>query len=393
MSFQAVTRLVKENLENRDLRTALERATREFEKKRARSLSIGGTMELFEEVALIKERSLRRIRELIKIACENLRENGVECILASTGEEALEIIGRIVGSGKLVVMAKSLTANELGLREYLERIGNTVFETDLGELLVQLAGEPPQHILAPAIHMTRERAAELISRATGRPVDPNDIDQIGAAARAFLREKFVAADVGISGANVIAADSGMIFIIENEGNARLVTGLPPVHIVVAGIEKIVENTLDAFKVVLATARSAGLPRPSYINIISGPSSSADIEQRRIKGVHGPREVYVVLVDNGRMRALEHPVLWEALKCLRCGACITLCPIYQVVGGAYGSKYFGGIGVAWTAIVEGLEKAVPLAYMCSTCMQANMECPVKIDIVGLIREVRRMGVEG
>jgi len=210
-----------------------------------------------------------------------------------------------------------------------------------------------------------------------------------AIVKELLRRKYVEADVGISGANVIAADTGAVVIIENEGNARLATGLPPVHIVVAGIEKIVPTFQDAMKVAEVIWRYANYKMPSYVNIIAGPSKTGDIEKTITFGAHGPREFHLVLVDNGRSKAAKDPVLKEALYCLRCGACMYACPTWRVYGGFWGGDvYVGGIGVIWTAITRGIEEAYPHSLLCVYAGNCVEQCPLHINTPEMIREIRK-----
>ncbi len=263
-------------------------------------------LERARRVREVKERSVARLEELVKEAVEALRRVGAKPYLASTGEEARKIVGSIVGSGRLVVMSKSMAAEEVGLREYLESLGNEVWETDLGQLLVQLEGGRPMHSVAPAVHMTRERAARLISERLGVDVEEGNIEGLVEAARSFLREKFLRADVGVTGANALAADTGSLVLVENEGNIRLVSGLPRVHVALVPIDKVVPTIWDALDVALVQAAFAGLYPPTYISVISGPSSTGDIELVRVHGAHGPRELHVVLLDNGRLEARSNP---------------------------------------------------------------------------------------
>ena len=382
------------------IRLALTRAISAYRKNVEEALRrYPHTVKLAEEVRKLKEESIARIEELVKEAMDAVKDLKGEAYLAKTGEEACKIIGELVGSGKLVVKSKSLTSEEIGLREYLEHSGNTVYETDLGELIVQLAGIKPTHPVNPSIHIPREDVAELLTKATGEKVPP-DIKAEVSTVRRFLREKFVKADIGISGANVVSASTGSLFIIENEGNARLSTGLPPVHIALVGVEKIVPTIQDALKVAEVTWRYATGSMPSYVNIISGPSKTADIEKTLTYGGHGPKELHVVFLDNGRFEAAKHPVFKEALYCLRCGACLYECPVFSLTAGFFGDKYFGGIGAIWTAIVsgkiyqdlEGLARASLVGYTCLTCGRCKVKCPVKIDIPSMIVELRKLAVE-
>ena len=345
--------------------------------------------ELAREVRRVKEEVLSNLDHYIEEAMESLGKMGARAYLAGDASEAREIVAGIVGTGKTVVLSKSMTAEELGLREYLESLGNEVWETDLGQLLIQLEGGKPMHSVAPAVHLTRERVAALLREKLGLRVPPGaSPEEMVRLVRGFLREKFTSADVGISGANAIAAETGSIVLVENEGNIRLVTGLPPVHIAVAGVEKIVPTLLDALKVAIVQAAYDGLYPPNYINVISGPSATADIEHKRVRGAHGPLEVHVVLVDNGRRAALRDPLLSEQLRCIRCGRCQWECPVWQHTANLWGGPSYGGpMGVVWTAITRGVEEASALALLCLGCARCDYVCPVEIPISRILRGLK------
>lgn len=380
-------------LHNERIVIALDRARASYRQNLSKTLAkYPHTIALADEVRKIKERSVDNMQTLLKEAMDNVVENKGQAHFAKSADEARRIVGEIVGSKKLLVKAKSLTCEEIDLRQHLEELGNEVWETDLGELIVQLRGEGPMHILSPAIHVPKEDVAELFSKVMGKEVQP-DIALEVAAAREFLRQRFVNADIGISGANIVSADTGSLFIIENEGNARLATGLPRVHIAIVGIEKLVPSLAESFKVAEVTWRYAQYAVPSYLNVISGPSKTGDIEKTTTYGAHGPREMHVVFVDNGRSEMAKDPVLRQALYCLRCGGCMYECPVFALVGGKFGYKYFIGYGAAWTAYVASLARAAPVAYTCLRCGRCTERCPVKIDTGSIISHIRSLLVEG
>ncbi len=308
--------------------------------------------------------------------------------LAQDGEEAAEVVAKVVGSGRLVVLSKNNVAVETGLRRRLAEWGNEVWETDLGEFLIQLSGEEPSHLLAPAVHMTRERAAEVVREKLNIAVEP-DAAYIARRVGEFLRGKIIKADVGITGANAIAADTGAVVLVENEGNIRLVSSLPRVHIVYDGVEKLMPNLTYAFTAAVVQSAYAGLYPPTYINLSAGPSSTADVEMVRVTPAQGPREFHMVLVDNGRRAAARDPELWEALLCVRCGRCHMHCPIYLTAGPKFGvPPYTGPMGVMWTAITRGVEAAGPHAMSCTHAGNCRLVCPMSIDIPKVIRAVKR-----
>ena len=293
---------------------------------------------------------------------------------------------------QMVVKSKSMATEEIQLNAALEDDGIEVVETDLGEFLVQVAGERPSHIVAPALHIVRERAAELISQATGEDLPPDPDVLVGAAAR-HLRSRFIEAGAGITGANALVAATGTVMLVCNEGNTRLASALPPVHIVIAGIDKLVPTLADATTMLESLPRSAtGQPISTYVSFISGPSRSADIELSLSMGVHGPRHVHIVLLDNGREAIRTNPRMRSALQCVRCGACSNVCPVYQQVGGhAMGHIYTGPIGLLVTPYHHGLEHVEGPQSLCAGCGACASVCPAGIPIQQLILDVREQAV--
>jgi L-lactate dehydrogenase complex protein LldG len=348
----------------------------------------GELVELCREVADIKRRSIDTLEELVERAYRSLEAVRAKPYLARDAEEARKIIGGLVGSGKLVVMAKSMAAAEVGLRGYLESLGNEVWETDLGELLVQLEGSKPMHTITPAVHMTRYKAIKLVSEKLGVKLKGDSVEEAVKAVREFLRGKIVKADVGISGANALAADTGAIVLVENESNIRLVTSTPPIHIALVPVDKIVPTLLDAVKVAMVQAAYAGLYPPTYISIIAGPSSTADIERVRVYGAQGPRELHVVLLDNGRLKALKDPILKEQLRCIRCGRCQYECPVWVHTANKWGGPAYGGpMGLVWTAITVDPVEAGKLSYLCLGCGRCDASCPVEIPLSTILRHLK------
>jgi iron-sulfur cluster protein len=351
------------------------------------------TIKMAEEVKVIKEQAIGEMQKLAEQACEVIEENKGKAYIAKTAADALRIIDGLVGTNKLIVKGKSMTGEEIGLREHLEERGNEVYETDLGEFIVQKLGSRPMHILAPAVHVPKEDVARLFSEITGREL-PADVEVLVATARELLREKFFKADIGISGANVVAAETGSLFLIENEGNIRLATGVPPVHIALVGLEKLVPTLNEAWKVSEVTWRYANYTVPQYISIVSGPSCTGDIEKVITYGAHGPKEFHVIFLDGGRVDLARHPVLRQVLYCLRCGGCLYECPVFGVTAGHFGDKYFAGIGAVWAAMISSdKEKAAALAYTCLTCGRCKVRCPMKIDVPEMVVELRKLLAEG
>jgi len=381
---------------NDRLRLALTRSIKSFRNNIKGALGrYPHTVSMAEEVQRIKEKAIPDMEKLARQAIKAIESHNGKGYIAKTNREALTIISDLIGTSKLVVQGKSMTAEEVGVRGYLEEKGNEVYETDLGEFIIQKMGSKPMHILSPSIHVPREDVARLFTKVMGQEIAPDaEIAEMVAAAREYLRDKFFHADVGISGANVVAAETGTLFIIENEGNIRLSTSAPPVHIALVGMEKLVPTLADANKVAEVTWRYAGYDIPSYVSLISGPSKTGDIEKVITYGAHGPKELHVVFLDGGRTRLAENPKLRQALYCLRCGGCLYECPVFAVTAGHFGDKYFTGIGAVWAAIInEDLEKASSIAYTCLTCGRCRERCPVNIDVPEMIIELRRILAEG
>jgi L-lactate dehydrogenase complex protein LldF len=316
---------------------------------------------------------------------------------AKDAAEAREIIGRIClqagtasgsrgsASPMVVTKVKSMAGEEIELNPYLEGLGMEVVETDLGERMVQLTHTHPSHLIAPAIHLTKEDAAAVFG------TEPT-IEAIQSHARESLRQKFIEATVGISGANMAIAETGTIVLVTNEGNADLTTTLPPVHIALFGFDKLVATLEDAVAVLRMLPRSGtGQVMTSYVNWITGPSRSADIEQSLTIGVHGPREMHCVIVDNGRTEMLADPIFRDALTCIRCGACSNACPPFMAVGGhQFGHIYNGPIGLVLTPFHHGIDKADLPNTLCTQCNACQDICPVDIPLPRQILEHRRHG---
>jgi L-lactate dehydrogenase complex protein LldG len=348
--------------------------------------------DIADKLRKAKEEVIKNFDYYIEQTIKSIEQIGGFSYLARDANEARRIVGEIVGSGKKIVMSKSMVAYEIGLRPYLISKGNEVWETDLGEFLIQLADEPPSHLLAPALHMTKERVAKLLKEKIDQSIDENkSIEELVNIVRNFLRSKFFNADIGISGANVIAADTGVVLTIENEGNIRMTSIIPPVNIVVTGIDKIVPTLEFAFYEVMIQSAFGAMYPPTYVNLSAGPSSTADIEIKRVRPAQGPKEFHVVLVDNGRSKAAKDPILWEALLCIRCGRCYFHCPIYRNVGSSWGiPPYNGPTGVMWNAVIHGVtnENVGKTALLCAHSGGCKVVCPMKINIPEVIHYIKR-----
>ena len=365
------------------LRGALHNATSLFgERRREAAAALVNWEDLRSQARAIKDETLKNLDKYLEQFVHNAEARGVKFHWAKDAAEANAIISDLAAKSgtRTVVKSKSMTTEETHLNDALERDGLQVIETDLGEYIIQLAHETPSHIIAPAIHKTRGQISELFTAELGAaPTD--DVAQMTQTARATLRDRFAAADMGISGVNFGIAETGTILIVENEGNIRLTTSLPRIHIAVMGIEKVLPRFADVDVFLKLLPRSGtGQRITAYQSFITGVKQRASDE--------GPDEVHVVLLDNGRSRMLAHPITRQSLACIRCGACLNACPVYQQIGGhAYGSVYPGPIGSVITPQLMGLEKTAQLPYASSLCGACREVCPVKIDIPQLLLHLR------
>jgi L-lactate dehydrogenase complex protein LldF len=316
----------------------------------------------------------------------NFQKRGGKVIWANDAEEAnREILNILKKAGaKTVVKSKSMVTEEIHLNEFLKENQIESLETDLGEYIVQLLGQKPYHIVTPAMHLSKEDIAKLFNERFGTPIDATP-EQLTQKARELLRDKYVQADAGITGANFLIADTGSIAISENEGNARLSTSFPKIHIAVVGIEKIIPSfaDLDLFWPMLAT-HGTGQNLTVYNTILSGP--------RQTNETDGPEEMYVILLDNGRTNLLAQKDQRQGLYCIRCGACLNACPVYKNIGGhTYNTEYSGPIGSIITPHMRGMEDFKHLSYASSLCGKCTEVCPVKIDIHKMLLLNRRDAV--
>ncbi len=372
------------------LRRALDRVASGFEVARLKSIEevTPDVWEVWKQEARdIKVHTLDHLDYYLDLLYTNVTAAGGHLHFAKDADQANEIVAHIARTRnvKIATKSKSMVSEELGLNPVLEAIGVEVWETDLGEYIIQLAEETPSHLVAPALHKSKEDVAELFAEKLGIPYD-EDIDHMAATARTVLRDKFMEADLGISGANFVVAETGTLVIFTNEGNGRLCTSAPRIHIGITGMEKVIPSMQDMAVFIRLLPRSAtGQRITSYVSMITGPRRSDDED--------GPEEFHLVLVDNGRSRMLADPELREALYCIRCGACLNICPVYQSVGGhAYGWVYPGPIGAVVTPMLVGLKKASKLPQASSLCGACREVCPIKIDIPRMLLHLRKKTAE-
>lgn len=381
-------RLVPRALANVELRGALVKATDTIRNRRAAALEGVDLQSLRHRAKATKSAGLARLDEHLERFEREATARGTIVHWARDAAEARRLVLEIAaGTGaRLAVKAKSMVGEEIGLNDALIDAGIVPVETDLGEWIVQLAEETPSHILVPAIHKRRTEIRDLLARVLGRPM-PDDADDLTAVAREELRPRFAAADLGISGGNFLIAETGSFLLIENEGNIRLTTSLPRVHVAVIGIEKIVPTLGELGPLVrLITRSGTGQAISCYQTLVTGP--------KRSPGDDGPDEVHVVLVDNGRSRLLADEITAQTLRCIRCSACLNICPVYRQVGGhAYGSVYPGPIGAILTPQIAGLHAASQLPGASSLCGACREVCPVDIDIPGVLLHLRAEAADG
>ena len=364
-----------ENIANPRLRETYYSATQHALEQRLKSINqVPEWEQLRERGHQIKEEVINQLDLYLEQLESKILNNGGQVFWARDAAEASDYILGLCRrlSANSVVKSKSMTTEEIGLASKLKKQGVEPIETDLGEFIIQVANETPSHIIAPALHMTRQQVGALFNKTFNIPY--TDIpEELCAFARGKLRQKFLSTKLGISGVNFAAADTGTIVVVENEGNARMCTTLPKVHVAIMGLEKVIPRFEDLPVFLKLLSRSAtGQKQTSYVSMINGPRKSEDLD--------GPEEFHLVILDNGRTEILSNPKLRESLFCIRCGACLNTCPVYQRVGGhSYGSTYSGPIGSVLTPLLQGLDAAKDLPYASSLCGSCSNICPVKIDL--------------
>ncbi|WP_347839355.1 lactate utilization protein B [uncultured Draconibacterium sp.] len=318
---------------------------------------------------------------------QNARQNGIDVLWARNGKEAVDEIIRILKENetRLLVKSKSMISEEIELNENLEKAGFEPVETDLGEFIVQVAGEKPYHILTPAMHKSKEDVAELFHQKFKTPenASPTELTQF---VRKVLRKKFTSAEIGVTGANFLVADVGGVALTENEGNGFMSVAFPKVHIVISGIEKIIPSVNDlSLMFPLLAALGTGQQLTVYNSLLSGP--------KRKNETNGPEKMVVVLLDNERSKIASQPKHNDALKCIRCGACLNTCPIYKNVGGyTYNTTYSGPIGSVITPFMRGFDKYNHLSFACTVCGACTNVCPVKIPLHDLLLLNRKIAID-
>jgi L-lactate dehydrogenase complex protein LldF len=380
----------RETLADSGLQSVIYSATARFMDKRKAVVGadvLPDYQELRDCAHALKEHTLDNLDYYLEQFEANVVSHGGKIVWCEDGGEAAEFLAQLARgkNARLIVKSKSMATEEIGLNAYLERQGFDVVETDLGEYIIQLAHSRPYHIVVPALNLTRHDVADLFSKALGIEHETVPEKQT-AIARAVLREKFLSADIGVSGANFLVADSGSIVLVTNEGNGRMCTTLPKVHVAIAGIEKLIPRAQDLAVFLKLLGRSAtGQPLSVYTSFLAGP--------RRENEIDGPREFYVVLLDNGRTRLMADRVKRQALYCMRCGACLNHCPVYRKIGGHnYPWVYSGPIGAAISSLFRGIDQDPWLPFASSLCGACAEVCPVKINLPKLLLDLRSEIVE-
>lgn len=334
----------------------------------------------------IKSLAINNLYDYLLQFEKNITTNGASVIWAENTDEAIDAVKKILieNNSKTVVKSKSMTTEEIDLNHHLEEIGIESLETDLGEYIVQLAGEKPYHIVTPCMHKSRQDIAELFTEKFNTP-EGSEPEYLAEFVRKKLREKFTVADVGITGANFLVADVGGICLTENEGNALMTVSFPKIHIVIAGIEKVIPRMKDlGLMWPILAAHGTGQQISVYNSLITGPKKPGELD--------GPEKMIVILLDNKRTDLYQNDDQYEALKCIRCGACLNACPIYRNVGGyTYDATYSGPIGSVITPFFKGLKEYNHLSSACSVCGKCTEVCPVKIPLHHMLLINRRDAV--
>ncbi len=376
---------IHDALENPVLRNALGNFGVAFAEARERAYTGYDFESLRDGVAEVKAFAAEHMEEMAQQFTAAATARGAKVFRAANGEEAKKYIVELAKQHgvKTIVKSKSMASEEIHLNKDLEEEGFSVQETDLGEWIIQLAKQRPSHMVMPAIHLTRNQVADVFTENLGQKNEP-DIPQLVKTARKNLRDKFLTAEMGISGANMAIAETGTLVMCTNEGNARLTSTLPKVHVFLVGLEKLVPKFMDAVPILKTLPRSATAQQiTSYVTMITGVTPTY-VDDQEI----GQKEFHIVLMDNGRTKMYADPKFKKALQCIRCCSCLNVCPAYQLLGGhVYGNIYTGGIGTILTAFTQGLDETSEIQNLCLQCGKCAEVCPGKLDIPQMILELR------
>ena len=376
---------LKEALSDKFLRTALDNFYTAYRENRPAVYDGIDFEGIKKEIATGKDGALPYLKELYEEFKVHAETAGAKVHIAKNAQQANEIITAIAKEHHVekIVKAKSMTAEETFLNDHLEKEGFTVTETDLGEWIIQLRKEGPSHMVMPAIHLSRHQVGDLFADVTGKKQNSEDIDKLVKVARQELRPTYLAADMGITGANFAIAESGALGLVTNEGNMRLVTTMPRVHVALVGYDKLIPDLKTMLRILKVLPRNAtGQAITSYVTWIKGAvECGASPSNRKV--------MHIVFLDNGRLALAKDPVFSPALRCIRCGACANVCPVYSKVGGhKYGHVYIGAIGLILTLFYHGIENDRVIVQNCINCQACREVCPVDIDLPHLIKKTYR-----
>lgn len=377
--------IIIQKLADKQMRANLDSAMHTLQTNRAKLINANfkDWQGLRQKGKFVKQKALNTLGERLIEFEKNATDNGFKIHWASTAEEACEIIYNLMVDKGIdtILKGKSMASEEIHLNHYLEDRGMKPFETDLGEVIIQLIGEPPVHIVVPAIHKNRYEIGEIFHEKWGAKKE-SEPEKLNAIARQKMREEFKTLKMGLSGVNFALSKEGAIWLIENEGNGRMCTTMPDILVSICGIEKVVESIEDAATTdTLLSPSATGQFITNYNNIISGPRRDGELD--------GPRECHIILLDNNRTNMLAHEEYSEALRCIRCGACMNFCPVYDKIGGhSYRAVYPGPIGEVISPQIFGMDNYGDIVSLCSLCGRCSEVCPVEIPLADLIRKLRR-----
>lgn len=376
-------KIVRDKLNDTQLRQNLSTAMHILQKNRSNVIKtkFNDWEGLREKAKQAKNNALNSLEERLLEFEKNATNNGMQVHWADSSNDACEIIYEIMVENGIskILKGKSMASEEVGLNHYLESKGLSAIETDLGELIIQLNNEAPVHIVVPAIHKNRYEIGQIFKDKLGSPLE-TEPEALNSIARSHLRNQFEGLQMGLSGANFAMSREGAVWLIENEGNGRMCTTAPDIHVIICGIEKVMECFEDAATMVcLLTPSATGQFIPTYNNIITGP---------RRDELDGPKQVHIVLFNHHRSDMLQSPNYYEALRCIRCGTCMNFCPVYDKIGGhTYQTIYPGPIGEVLSPNLFGMDKTGDILSFCSLCGRCSEVCPVKIPLADLIRNLR------
>ncbi len=372
---------IKKALQNTNLSDALTRFSEAYAVSRLKAYEGLNFEEIRDKIASVKAYVAEHLDDVIKTFIKSAQANGIKVFYTKNPDEVRKYIIDLAKKNnvKSIVKSKSMATEEIHLNKYLKEEGIEVNETDLGEWIIQLAGQRPSHMVLPAIHLTRYDVSDVFTKKV-EPIEP-DIAQMVKFARKHLRRKFLAADMGITGANIAIAETGTLVLFTNEGNARLTMALPKIHVAVVGVEKLVAKLEDIFPIIRALPRSATAQLiTSYISFVNRPYIHIDGSQK---------EFHIILLDNNRSTIARDPVFKQTIQCIRCASCLNVCPVFRLIGGhVFGKVYTGGIGTILTAWTEGLKASKDIQGLCIQCGNCVKVCPGRIDIPELILEIRK-----